>query len=144
LQDKNIFKNLEQQFGTDATNIPSIVQKDETMIDDDFDQARLALKQMIMKGQSAVEDISNIAKQSDNPRAYEVTGELIKTVAETAKDLLQLQKQKKELEGVKKEDPKQIGTQNNIVFAGSTNDLLKLLNKENEKIINGDNQETES
>ena len=45
------------------------------MIDDDFDQARLALKQMIAKGQSAVEDISNIARQSDNPRAYEVTGE---------------------------------------------------------------------
>lgn len=121
-----------------------MVQRDETMIDDDFDQARLALKQMIMKGQSAVEDISNIARQSDNPRAYEVTGELIKTVAETAKDLLQLQKQKKELETVKKEEPKQIGTQNNIVFTGSTNDLLKLLNKENEKIINGDNQNTES
>lgn len=144
MQDKNIFKSLEQKLGTETTNIPSIVQKDETMIDDDFDQARLALKQMIAKGQSAVDDISNIARQSDNPRAYEVTGELIKTVAETAKDLLQLQKQKKELEMVRKEEPKQIGTQNNIVFTGSTNDLLKLLNKENEKIINGNDQDTES
>lgn len=144
MQDKNIFKSLDKTFGTDPTILPSIVQKEETMIDDDFDQARLALKQMIAKGQSAVEDISNIAKQSDNPRAYEVTGELIKTVAETAKDLLQLQKQKKELEMVKKEEPKQIGTQNNIVFTGSTNDLLKLLNKENEKIINGDDQTSQS
>lgn len=144
MQDKNIFSSLDKTFGTEPTSIPSLVQKNDTMIDDDFDQARLALKQMIAKGQSAVEDISNIARQSDNPRAYEVTGELIKTVAETAKDLLQLQKQKRELEIVKKEEPKQIGTQNNIVFTGSTNDLLRLLNKENEKIINGDNQNSES
>ena len=106
------------------------------MVEDDFEQARTALKQMISKGQTAVDDIMSIARQSDHPRAFEVTGQLIKTVAETAKDLLALQKQKKDLTTIAgPEAPKQIGTQNNIVFSGSTNDWLKLLKNKDEKVI---------
>jgi hypothetical protein len=93
---------------------------------------------MIKKGQTAVDDIMGIARQSDHPRAFEVTGQLIKTVAETAKDLLALQKQKKDLVTVQADAPKQIGTQNNIVFSGSTNDLLKMLKQNNEKVIDAD------
>ena len=76
----------------------------------------------------------DVARQSDHPRAYEVTGQLIKTVAETAKDLLALQKTKKELQGDEAPAP-QIGTQNNIVFAGSTNELLRALRNRTENII---------
>ena len=102
------------------------------------------VKDMIKKGQTAVDDIMGIARQSDHPRAFEVTGQLIKTVAETAKDLLALQKQKKDLIRPEAgEAPKQIGTQNNIVFSGSTNDLLKMLKNQNEKVIDADPTKTQ-
>lgn len=136
LQDKNVFSALDSKFGTQPTAVPAVQKKHEVLIDDDFDQARAALKDMIQKGQHAVDDIMSIARQSDHPRAFEVTGQLIKTVAETAKDLLALQKQKKDLSvPVTGEQPKQIGTQNNIVFTGSTNDLLKALRNQDEKTI---------
>ena len=100
--DKHVYDALDKKFGTDPTvpvQVPIEMKKtqDETIIEDDFDQARTALKDMIRKGQDAVNDIMGIARQSDHPRAFEVTGQLIKTVAETAKDLLALQKQKKDL-----------------------------------------------
>lgn len=147
--DKDVYSSLDAKFGTaptaptpaPAVTAPPVVKKESVeLIDDDFEQARNALKDMVKKGQDAVNDIMGIARQSDHPRAFEVTGQLIKTVAETAKDLLALQKQKKDLSQVAAADaPKQIGTQNNIVFSGSTNDLLKMLKQQNEKVIDGDN-----
>jgi hypothetical protein len=76
----------------------------------------------------------NVALASDSPRAYEVVGQLIKTTGDTAKDLLDLQAKKKKL---REEKPTKgnIETQNNIVFAGSTADLLKALKAEKAKII---------
>ena len=142
--DKHVYDALDKKFGTDPTvpvQAPVEIKKtpNETIIEDDFDQARTALKDMIRKGQDAVNDIMGIARQSDHPRAFEVTGQLIKTVAETAKDLLALQKQKKDLNQIPAgEAPKQIGTQNNIVFQGSTNELLKMLKQNNEKVIDAD------
>ena len=152
--DKNVYGALDQKFNTVATPVVEaqiqqapvrvIPASEEKTVDDDFDQARLALKDMIKKGQTAVDDIMGIARQSDHPRAFEVTGQLIKTVAETAKDLLALQKQKKELSRPEVgEAPKQIGTQNNIVFSGSTNDLLKMLKNQNEKVIDADPTKTQ-
>ena len=149
MQDKNVYGALDAKFNSDPTPVVAAVpetpvvqaapvSQPEVLIDDDFDQARQALKDMIKKGQTAVDDIMGIARQSDHPRAFEVTGQLIKTVAETAKDLLALQKQKKDLVTVQADAPKQIGTQNNIVFSGSTNDLLKMLKQNNEKVIDAD------
>lgn len=146
MQDKNVYSALDAKFNSDPTPVnttpapePRAVKAALTepaaLIDDDFEQARNALKDMVKKGQDAVNDIMGIARQSDHPRAFEVTGQLIKTVAETAKDLLALQKQKKDLVTVQADQPKQIGTQNNIVFSGSTNDLLKMLKNQNEKVI---------
>lgn len=146
--DKNVYSALDSKFGTDPTQITQVptapvVQAQPKnagpeLIDDDFDQARAALKDMVRKGQDAVNDIMGIARQSDHPRAFEVTGQLIKTVAETAKDLLALQKQRKDLVAPQSEEAvKQIGTQNNIVFTGSTNDLLDML-KQDEKIIDAE------
>ena len=145
MQDKDVFAALDQKFNSEPTQVPTKVPavidepKQEELIDDDFEQARNALKRMITKGETAVEDIMAIARQSDHPRAFEVTGQLIKTVAETAKDLLALQKQKKELvQATEPDAPKQIGTQNNIVFSGSTADLIKMLKQQNEKVIDAE------
>jgi hypothetical protein len=129
LQDKQVFAALDEKFGTSVTAVPAAADAPVT-VEDDFDQARQALKRMIVKGEHVLDDMMNVARQSDHPRAYEVAGQLIKTVGETAKDLLALQKTKKELQTPEEVKQQQIGTQNNIVFAGSTNDLLKALRKD--------------
>jgi hypothetical protein len=137
LQDKQVFSALDEKFGTATTQLPAVAAAPApppALVDDDFDQARRTLKNLLSKGEQALDGMMDVARQSDHPRAYEVTGQLIKTVAETAKDLLALQKTKKELQGDEAPAP-QIGTQNNIVFAGSTNELLRALRNRTENII---------
>jgi len=91
---------------------------------DDYEYARGNLYKIIEKGQDALEDMIDVAKQSESPRAYEVVTNLIKTMAETNKDLLNLAKVKKELEKVDTPEQKNI-TNNNLVLTSA--DLLKMI-----------------
>lgn len=100
--------------------------------EDDYQLARQTLRNLIVKGNIVLDDVSSLAKNSEHPRAYEVTGQIIKNLSDVSKDLLNLQKQVKEL---KTQETQSINTQNNIVFAGSTNDLLKLLNKKDDSDV---------
>lgn len=134
-----MFAALDSKFNTPPSALPVRIDAGlpaVTNVEDDFDQARNTLRNLIIKGETALDGMMDVARQSDHPRAYEVTGQLIKTVAETAKDLLALQKAKRELQTPEETKQQQIGTQNNIVFAGSTNELLKALRAKNETIIN--------
>jgi len=138
LQDKHAFGALDNKFGTAPTavaTVPAVVADSPPQVQDDFDMARATLRRLVSKGETALDNMMSVASQSDHPRAFEVTGQLIKTVAETAKDLLALQKAKKELQTPEEVKQQQIGTQNNIVFAGSTNDLIKALRNKGEKVI---------
>lgn len=103
-------------------------------IEDDYLAARKKLNELIGKSQQALDGMLNVALASDSPRAYEVVGQLIKTTGDAAKDLLDLQSKKKKL---REEEPKKqnIDTQNNIIFSGSTSDLLKALKAEKAKVI---------
>ena len=106
--------------------------------EDDYDLARGTLRNVIEKGSNALDDIIHLAKNSEHPRTYEVAGQLMKTMSEVAKDLLALQKQKIELDKPQAEQAAQnpqIDQQNNIVFTGSTEDLLKMLKQTQEKVI---------
>ena len=79
-----------------------------------------------------IEDIVDIAKQSESPRAFEVVTNLIKTLADANKDLMELAKKNKELN---KDDQKDNGPQtvNNNLFVGSSAELLKMIkDKSNE------------
>ena len=90
----------------------------------DYEYARRNLYDVIEKSNSALEDIMDIAKQSESPRAYEVVTNLIKTMVDANKDLLQLAKTKKEIEKEDLPDQKNI-TNNNLVL--TTGDLLKMI-----------------
>ena len=129
----------------DMTPLPIAIKEEEVAVDmlpdesvqDDFDYARDNMRQLISKGQNALDGILTIASGSEHPRAYEVAAALMKTMAETNKDLLELQKIKKVLQ---KEDPKapQLdGPQSvtNNLFVGSTAELQKMIkDKQNEYI----------
>jgi hypothetical protein len=109
----------------------TIIQQDQSnQIQSDADYARSNLYGLIEKGNETIENISDIAKESMSPRAFEVLGQLIKTQSDNLDKLLKLQKDKKEL--FKTEE---LATQQNIaidkaVFVGSTAELLKKLKNE--------------
>jgi hypothetical protein len=113
--------------------VPQIISTGDD-IEDDYLVARKKLNDLIGTSQQALEGMLNVALASDSPRAYEVVGQLIKTTGDAAKDLLDLQSKKKRL---RDEEPKKqnIDTQNNIIFSGSTSDLLKALKAEKAKVI---------
>jgi len=125
------FDNLDKKFQVVSTTLEDIEKPVSPVVEDDAAHARQTLRDLIDKGNEAIDGILHIAKNSDHPRAYEVAGQLIKTVSDTAKDLLEVQKQKKELE---KQDKPKIQTQNNL-FVGSTHELLKAMKNANKESV---------
>ena len=95
-------------------------------IEKDYEYTRANLYSLIEKGQEAINGIMELAGESDSPRAYEVAGQLIKSVADTTDKLIDLQKKLKDVQ----EDGGKVSTNNvtnNAVFVGSTSELSKLL-----------------
>lgn len=129
IQPLNDLFNIDPIKTSATAVIPSGTKNQDQL--NDYDLARQTLRSLIIKGEETLDDIRTIAKSSEHPRTYEVAGQLIKTMADTAKDLMNLHKQVKEINEPTKEKSG-IGTQNNVVFAGSTADLLKLLNNKDD------------
>ena len=96
----------------------------------DYQYARGNMLNILEKGNQALDGMLDVADQSQHPRAYEVVATLIKTLADTNKDLIELAKKTKELEKMDGVDAPQ--TINNNLFVGSTTELQKLLKKSNE------------
>ena len=92
----------------------------------DYEYTRGQLYSLIEKGQEAIDGIMEISQETGSARAYEVTGQLIKSVADATDKLLDLQKKMRDIE-----DPKEKGPSNvtNALFVGSTAELQKLLKK---------------
>ncbi len=90
----------------------------------DFDTGRENLYKMLDKGNDAIDGILALAKEGEHPRAYEVAGQLIKTVADVSKDLMAMQEKLKKLKEVPNTGPKSV---TNALFVGSTTELQKLL-----------------
>ena len=106
-------------IGTQSLPAPIIVQSD---IDSDFEFARNNIRELAEKGKVAVDNILQVASATDHPRAYEVAANLLKSMADINKDLIELQKKKRDLTPQK--DQPQI-TVDKAVFVGSTSDLIK-------------------
>ena len=92
--------------------------------DKDYRSVRCNLHSIISKGNEAIDGILEVAHEGDSPRAYEVAAQMIKTVADCNKDLLELHKKMKDL---KKEETNY--TTNNSLYVGSTKDLQELVNQ---------------
>jgi hypothetical protein len=130
---KTINEKLNDILDVESTSVTEVVPKLVTTVpaeitDDDYEYARNNLKGLIENGKSTLENIIYLAKEGESPRAYEVAGQLIKTLADTNKDLLDLAKKSKELKQDKQEEKS--GTQiQNALFVGSTAELQKFINK---------------
>lgn len=110
-------------------NLPAVVEKKmTTQVDADFEYARENMMEVINKGQEALFDLMDVARQSQHPRAYEVLATMMNTMVGASKDLLDLQaKKKKILEEDPSASPQQV---TNNLFVGSTADLQKYLKQQ--------------
>lgn len=99
------------------------IQNDD--IKKDYEYTRANLYSLIEKGQEAINGIMELAGEGGSPRAYEVAGQLIKSVGDVTDKLIDLQKKLKDVE----EDTVKTtnNVTNNAVFVGSTSELSKLL-----------------
>ena len=97
----------------------------KTDVEKDYDYTRGNLYSIIEKGQEAINGILELAQESEMPRAYEVAGQLIKSVSDATDKLMDLQKKVKDVN--KEEESKGPTTVNNALFVGSTAELQKLL-----------------
>ena len=130
------FDSLNDTFNTDdGVEEDAIVkaentelQKSQTRaenVEKDYDYTRGNLYSLIEKGQEAINGIMEVAGETASPRAYEVAGQLIKSVADTTDKLADLHKKVKDIEA---DNPKTQSTvTNNALFVGSTAELQKML-----------------
>ena len=130
------FDSLNDTFNTDdSVEVDAIVKAEDTElqksqtraenVEKDYDYTRGNLYSLIEKGQEAINGIMEVAGETASPRAYEVAGQLIKSVADTTDKLADLHKKVKDIE---EDNPKKQSTvTNNALFVGSTSELSKML-----------------
>jgi Terminase DNA packaging enzyme len=130
---KTNYEDLDSALNIESSIVE--VEKDVTSIDivpsqpddikKDYEYTRANLYSLIEKGQEAINGIMDLASEGGSPRAYEVAGQLIKSVADTTDKLIDLQKKIKDVQ----ENNTKISNNvtNNAVFVGSTSELSKIL-----------------
>jgi hypothetical protein len=115
---------------SDAIEKIEKIEKISTNVDDvkkDYEYTRGNLYSLIEKGQEAINGILELAQESEMPRAYEVAGQLIKSVSDATDKLMDLQKKFKDLGEDNQKGPTNV---TNALFVGSTADLAKLIKQQ--------------
>lgn len=130
---KELNKNLSDIFDIEPIEIveqkvsTEIVQvSTENSVESDTEVARGNLKNLLDKGNRAVEELAMVARDSQHPRAYEVLAGMMKNLADMNKDLLEIQKRKQDLLGIKTDNKNDVNI-DKAVFVGSTAELMKLI-----------------
>lgn len=151
----NTFKTLDDIFDVEATPVESLmpvaVESDSQLpitstndnkhnfpsvddLMDDYQKSRNSLRNLLDKGEHVIENMLQIAVQTESARSFEVAGNLIKTMSEVAKDLVNLHEITNKAKGKSVDNEPKVGNQqinntqtNNIVFQGTTTDLFDML-----------------
>jgi hypothetical protein len=127
-----ISASLEKNLPTVKNNRPVKIDKD---VKDDYEFSRKTYKDLIYTGTRSMDVLAELARESEHPRAFEVLSQTIKNIGDTTEKLMNLQKQKKDLQKDEREEAKRVT--NNNMFVGSTTDLQRmLLNRDN--VIDGE------
>ena len=123
-----IDKTFEVEVLPKKTSTEVLVPEDKDP-DIDFETGRKNLYNLLDKGNEAIDGILSLAKEGEHPRAYEVAGQLIKTVSEVSQNLLDLQDKLKKIKDIPDKGPKNV---TNALFVGSTTELQKMLKSKKE------------
>ena len=112
------------------------LSKDDKQIESDFQEAREQLKELYYQTQQAIGSLITVAEQSESARDFEVVGQLLKTAAEINDRILGVYKQRNELQNTNgKGSSTNIEKQQNVIFAGSTHELLELVKESKQKLV---------
>ena len=126
---KKLDQNLSDVFDIEPLDSVQITQEivpiNNPVVSDDADFARKNIRELISTGNSALNNLLTVAKESEAPRAYEVAATLIKNLSDLNKDLMEIQKRKQDLTGETAKN-KNINV-DKAVFVGSTTELVKFL-----------------
>lgn len=117
--------------------IPAIVRKENTDkpteqdVMDDFNFARETITDLIKKGMTVLNGSIAVANESQHPRAFEVTSNIMRQVSDLSKDLLELQQTLKKIEadGDKTTPYSEGGDVHNHIHVGTTDNLGKVLSE---------------
>ena len=123
------YDSIDEALNTDMVKVDTAsevkVPEKPDEVQKDYEYTRGNLYSLIEKGQEALNGIMEVADQQGSARAYEVAGQIIKSVADTTDKLMDLQKKVKEVEEENQKTTNSVT--NNAVFVGSTSDLSKML-----------------
>ena len=136
----NIDKNLSQIF--DISNVidvepiepiedsvlPPIVQPTiESNVDTDFIEARSNIRSLMATGEDALEALVDIAKESEQPRAFEIVAMMMRQLSDMNHQLVDLHEKKKKLSHKSDTNASSNTVTNNTVFIGTTASLNKMI-----------------
>ena len=137
-EDQKMSKPIDDALNTssevvkvESTDIPEngcTTRKDQLTkvdIDKDYEYSRAQLYSLISKGQETLDGIMDVANESGSPRAFEVAGQVLKSTADIADKLMDLQKKVKEIDETKNKTTNNVT--NNAIFTGSTAELQKMI-----------------
>lgn len=130
--DNKIEKKSQEIIERQKNNIEVYKDKESRNedIEEDYQYHRELLKDLVSMGQESLQNLMMIARESEHPRAYEVTAGLLKTTGDLAKDLIELQLTMNKIENTKDGGVPQ-KVVNNAILVGSTNELLERLRGKN-------------
>ena len=127
---EEISKNDVKVINATVENVPVVIDSNGNK-DNDFQYARENLYDIIEKGRDAMEELLEIAKAEESPRAFEVFGQLLKNMTDTQQTLMELHQKKQKLENDgDRQEVTRAQNVTNALFVGSTADLLKLVKRE--------------
>jgi len=124
-------KSIEKKTSKENTEI--VMGEADKDRQEDYGLVRDNLKGIITNGKTAIDGILNIASEGESPRAYEVVSQLIKSVSDANKDLLDLHKKMKELDKEEKSKQSAGRITNNAIYVGSTKDLQKFIKEKSKE-----------
>jgi len=126
--EESLKNNLKSEIIVTENKTPDLsIQTPETPLQNDFEAARKNIKELISNGMGAIDGILKVATESDSPRAYEVLTNMIKTMSDMNKDLIEIHEKLTDAQS-KKVTIK--NTTNNSIYVGSTTELQNLINHE--------------
>lgn len=126
---ENAVEVIPPQKQVEVINTPH----EDNDIEADYNLSRRTFRSLIDKGNAAMENLTDLAKESESPRAYEVLATMMRTIADTTKDLYDLQKKTKDLKGERREEP--TVTVKKAVFVGTPSDLLKRIKEQKDEDV---------
>ena len=109
-------------------DIEKFLPPEEKNVDNDYKYSRDTYYELVEKGKESLELMIEVARESEHPRAFEVLSGMIKNISDVNDRLMDLNKQKKDLD--KKDEIQKIANTTNNLFVGSTTELQKLLKKD--------------